>query len=763
MLKAFFRRNADSAQCWRSPIRLQSCLVFLTSVAMGSAAIAAHASSPKLNYDWHNAKIVAGGFITGVVADPKTPGTMYLRTDIGGAYKIEKSTGGRWVPLTDIFNQSDWNLGGTESIAVDPVDPQRVYLAQGDYTETWAGNGAILCSQNSGKTFTRVDLPIQLGSNEPGRYSGERLAVNPRHHNEIWFGSRKNGLWRSSDFGKTWAQVTSFPVTGPTSGVGVIFVDFQPTTNPPLMQTIYVGVSDTATGLYSSTDGGKTWSAVPGQPTGYYPTNRALSPDGNLYISYGDGTGADGMGGQRIGNGAVWKYNIASGVWTDITPRGPWWSTSLWYGFGAVSVDRQHPSTVMVSTLDRWWPGDEVYRSLDGGTTWLALGSEPSGSEAGPPYNYSDRNDALSPYLSGLSNPSSCNATSCDLTAASFGWWIGALLIDPFDSNHVLYGTGATLWETRDVTNADTQQMVDWTVGANGIEETAVSALISPPKGVNLISGLGDIGGFRHVSLGTSPAAGMSQPIFTPSSIDFAEKAGWVVVRVGGNNGAYSFDNGITWTSFTPPSGLNKIAISANGKSWVATPYSGTAMYSTNNGATWSAVSGVPAGDPVISDRSNPMKFYAFDSTTGTVYVSGDGGMTFAAAATGLPGGTLSASAAAEGDLWLATNTGLYHSNNAGASFNPIGSAQSVYVLGFGKAAPWSSNLTLYMSGQVNGVQGIFRSTDGGVNWTRINDDAHQWGWISVVIGDPRVFGRVYMATNGRGIIYGNDPTSPDK
>ncbi|KAA6463243.1 carbohydrate-binding protein [Acidobacteria bacterium AB60] len=727
----------------------------LAALLLGPAAT--HADP----YHWQNVKIVAGGFITGILPDPHIPGVMYVRTDIGGAYRIDPITK-RWQPLTDIFSQNDWNLGGTESLAIDPTDSSRIYLAQGDYTETWAGNGAILRSHDFGLTFDRVNLPIQLGSNEPGRYSGERLAVDPQHHNVLYFGSRRNGLWRSADFGQTWAQVTTFPVTGPTSGVGVIFVLFQPTSQKPLRETIYGGVSDTATGLYSSIDGGVTWAPVAGQPTGFYPTHQTLSPDGSLYVTYGDGTGADGMGGQRIGNGAVWKYNTASGVWTNITPVGPWFTTSLWYGFGAVAVDRQHPNTVMVSTLDRWWPGDEVYRSLDGGATWVALGSEPAGSENGPLDNYSVRNDALSPYLSGLSNSSSCSPTGCDLTAAGFGWWIGALAIDPFDSNHVLYGTGATIWETHDVTNVDAQKMVDWTVGADGIEETAVTALASPPAGAHLISGLGDISGFRHDDLTVSPVAGMSQPAFTPSSIDFAQNNPALVVRAGGTNGAVSTDGGATWTGFTLPINAQDTAIAADGKHWVAAPWSGTPVYSLDNGTTWASSTGAPAGDPVVSDRVNPLKFYSFDPASGTLYVSTDGGVTFAPAATGLAGGKLYASWAAEGDLWLATNNGLLHSANSGATFNQVGSAQQVYALGFGKAAPWSKNLTLFISGQVNNVQGVFRSTDGGASWTRINDNRHQWGSLNPVIGDPRVFGRVYIGTNGRGIVRGDDPEAGD-
>lgn len=54
-------------------------------------------------------------------------------------------------------------------------------------------------------------------------------------------------------------------------------------------------------------------------------------------------------------------------------------------------------------------------------------------------------------------------------------------------------------------------------------------------------------------------------------------------------------------------------------------------------------------------------------------------------------------------------------------------------------------------------MRGIFRSTDAGASWTRIDDDAHQWGWTGASItGDPRVHGRVYVATNGRGILRGD-------
>ncbi len=112
--------------------------------------------------------------------------------------------------------------------------------------------------------------------------------------------------------------------------------------------------------------------------------------------------------------------------------------------------------------------------------------------------------------------------------------------------------------------------------------------------------------------------------------------------------------------------------------------------------------------------------------------------------------------------MWLAGGAtdgayGLWHSTDGGASFTKLSNVEQADTIGFGKAAPGASYQTLYTSAKIGGVRGIFRSTDKGASWTRINDDAHQWGWTGAAItGDPRVYGRVYVATNGRGVIYGD-------
>jgi hypothetical protein len=71
-------------------------------------------------------------------------------------------------------------------------------------------------------------------------------------------------------------------------------------------------------------------------------------------------------------------------------------------------------------------------------------------------------------------------------------------------------------------------------------------------------------------------------------------------------------------------------------------------------------------------------------------------------------------------------------------------------------AAPGKSYPTLYTSAQIHGTRGIFRSINAGRTWMRINDNQHQYAWTGQAItGDPRVYGRVYVTTNGRGVVYG--------
>ena len=83
-------------------------------------------------------------------------------------------------------------------------------------------------------------------------------------------------------------------------------------------------------------------------------------------------------------------------------------------------------------------------------------------------------------------------------------------------------------------------------------------------------------------------------------------------------------------------------------------------------------------------------------------------------------------------------------------------------AVGFGKAdtAGGYTHPAVYMVGTYNGVYGFFRCDDGiGTTWVRTNDANHQFGSPSFTAGDETVYGRQYLGTNGRGILYGDIAT----
>lgn len=685
-----------------------------------SAQPQAAASGP---YKWKNAQVVGGGYVTGLVFNQREKGLLYARTDMGGAYRWNAAAE-RWIPLTDWVSEKDWNLLGIDSIATDPVAPKRLYLMAGTYTNDWAGNGAILRSTDRGRTFKRTNLPFKVGANEHGRGTGERLVVDPANHGTLLLGSRKNGLWRSTDYGVTWRQVSSFPVkNGASSGAGISFVTYGKAGS----KTIYVGVGDSSTSLYRSTDSGRTWQAVAGQPTGQLPHHGVVSGDGSLYLTYSNSTGP-----MDATAGSVWKYT-PKGAWKNISP------SQGGYGFSGLAVDPRKPSTVMATTLDRWWPEDEIYRSTDGGAHWKALAEKSKRSAAGAPY-----------------------------VGTHTGHWMTALAIDPFNSKHVLYGTGNAIWRSKDANASDSGGTSHWVSGARGLEETSLLDAIAPPGGATVITSMGDQGGFRHDSLTKVPSGRLANPMMANSTdIDFAQSKPSTMVRVGhggDQDGAYSTDGGSTWNGFKaePVADANDghVALAADGSTIVWTEAGQAPYRSTDTGSSWSRVSGLGTDAVVVADRSSAKTFYSLSG--GTLYASTDGGATFTARAGNLPSGRLTAVPGIAGDLWIAgSDKGLLHSTDGGRSFTTLKSVQSASALGFGKAKPGTGYQALYLLGTVKDVTGVFRSTDKGATWLRVNDKAHQWGAIGsvgVITGDPDTYGRVYIGTNGRGLQYG-DPS----
>lgn len=682
--------------------------------------------------------IGGGGYVTGIVFSKAQQNLYYARTDIGGAYRWDNPNS-TWVPLLD-FNNIDTNdLQGVESIATDPSNANIVYLACG--RQTGSPNdptrNVIMRSTDKGATFSgKYTTPFGMGGNNDGRGNGERLAVDPNKGSILFMGSRIHGLFKSIDSGATWNKVTSFPVTTTSNQVGINAVEFQKSSGSAgnATPTIYVSVSQTGTSLYKSTNGGASWTAIAGQPTSWMPHHIALDSNNVLYVTYGNAAGPNGVTDGRV-------YKLSGATWTNITPSTPT-STNL-FGYGGLGVSAT-PNTLYVSTIDAWGMGDRVYRSTNGGTTWTDLNNSHTHTAPNNNWMYWPK--------------------------PTLGWgnWMGDLRVDPYNSAHVIYGTGGGIFESVNATAATT----DWTFKVKGIEETGLwgsgVGIATVSLGGPVFSALGDIDGFRHTDLDNSPATGQYNPaVGSNTSVDAAAGYQSAITRTyyGGKRGAVSWDSGVTWNEFpsAPPTawtdepGVVRINYNATRMSWA--PKGSPIYFSTNNGSSWTATAGGPQPINVWDlftatwDKVNPNKLYTYDRNTGKVYRSTDGGVSMTNVATLSQWGDspIQTEPTLEGALWLAMSDGLWKSTDSGSTWSKVPGLTRADQVGFGRWGYTAPSVLVY--GKIGGVLGIYRSTDQGSTWTRVNDDNHMYGWVAAIAGDA--WGdRYYIGSSGRGLIY---------
>lgn len=744
----------------------------LRGLAISALAVATMASLPASpasaqSYTWKTVKIGAGGYVPEVVAHPGQQGLFYARTDVGGAYRYNSSNS-TWVPLLDFLTPSQASYDNVEAIAIDPNNTNMLYMvAGGGHDWTISCCGAVLISWNQGATFQVIPLTFEVNGNERGRNVGSRLQVDPNQGSILFYGTANtsasastNGLWKSTNNGYNWSKVTSFPaMSNNDTGAGISFVAFYKPSSASGQATkrIFVGVNTSTAAssgatLYQSSDGGNTWSQVPGAPTGQLPQVGQIGPDGNLYVTYSQhDPSSSGWGPDGLIGGQVWKYNIAGNSWTNITPPNDSVQLAGWndnYGFSGLSVDPVHSGVVAAMTADRYdGHGEALFRTTNGGQSWVDATAKVSIDTSAVPWNG---------------------------TRGNIGNWSGVAL-DPFDQNHAFTTWGGGIMSTHNLTASASGATVNFALDENGVEEGAVLGLASPNTfswggSVPVVSAMGDMCGFFHANVNQSPAAAFTNPNCNNSDdIDWAKSTPNLVVRVGtgqGFKGGISWDGGYSWNNFNsiPASVTNgggRIAVTANGSAIFWSPGdSGVApVVSTSGGNSWTSTP-LPAGARIAADGLNTTNLFAYDRPTGKFYTSLDKGSTWGQSSTPPAWQDIATPFGKGCDIWLYGYSGLYHNTNCGwQTWNLASGTSSVTALGFGKAAPGQLYPAIYMAGSYNNVQGVFRSVDGGNSWVRIDDSQHQYGGFRLLTGDPKTFGTVYGATNsGRGVIMGTSP-----
>lgn len=717
---------------------LSSSGAVLALAAAGRSAFAASAQQP---YAWRNLPFGGGGFVNGIALHPRRPGLAYLRCERGGAYRRDAHDQ-PWQPLLDHLGGADADLTSVLALALDPRDPQRVFLACGDGSGEWSRKAALLASSDGGRSWTVHEQPFRLGGAEAGRGSGERLQVDPSDGRVLVLGSTRDGLLKSSDAG------ANFSALGlPARHVSLVL--FDPAGEG---KVFYAGAVDKP-GLYVTHDGGASFKREEGAPA-EVPQRAVFAPDGTLVVSFAaGGEFAPNPGGLR--SGSLCKRSPA-GVWTDITPHRP---QGRPFAYGAVDVDAR--GRMLASMLLESWDGagDELYLSDDGGASWTALSARSAHDTRGHPW--------LAARLAG---------------APGLGHQIADARFDPADAEHLVYGTEYGLWSSANLGALKRPgERLQWRFDVSGIEQAQALSLHSPSGGVMLFAGMGrGLGGGAWEEAGKAPDAGLFRPCRDASpSVDTAWAAPRIAARTidGGSGGAVSADGGASWTPFGAQ-GLVKdargghVAVSAKGGSLVWAPPRQPAMVSLDHGRSWQLCKGWPESRDAelvpVAEKNAEGVFYVLDYVRGQVLVSVDAGQSFTPSLTGLPAlnpswqrGFIVSAPGALRDLWIGLPDALVRAGGVDERPRTIKRVTGVERLALGQAAPGASYPSVYLAGRVTTtageeVQGLFRSDDAGASFRRIDDSGQRFAGIISLAADPLEHGTVYVGTRGRGVFVGS-------
>ena len=218
-----------------------------------------------------------------------------------------------------------------------------------------------------------------IGPNRGGRSLG--CSGSPGRLNEYYFGATGGGLWKTVDGGNEWFPVTDGQIS--SSSIGAVAVA---ETNPDI---VYIGGGETqlrgsitqGDGVYKSIDGGKTWRHMGLKETQaisrirVHPTNPNIVYVAALGHPYGDN---DERG--------VFKSTDGGNTWEKVL------FVSNKAGAADLIIDRTNPKVLYASTWQvyrkawKMWGGGpycKLFKSLDGGDTWIDLTTNP-GMPEGP-------------------------------------------------------------------------------------------------------------------------------------------------------------------------------------------------------------------------------------------------------------------------------------------------------------------------------------------------------------------------------------------
>lgn len=664
---------------------------------------------------WTAAGYAAGGLFTSVAVDPVDPDTVYLGSDVSGIYKSTDS-GESWRPQST--GLASLAIAG---LLIDPANRERLWVAtplglyrSDDGAATWTliddGINSFILTTFPSMAVSPDGMTILATSH--------RLAPNENFLNQYRQADLTGSLYRSSNGGESWKVITDFPQTYP-SGTRFTVIAFDPYTPGQA----YLAVS--GFGILRSTDGGLTWSSFTPDA---FPDDLADSDWRSLDIGpttiFAAATSRSAA--QQV-TARFYKSDKTAPNWSKINSGLPQRdSASVSQTVELIRVSPSDESNVFLGYAG--WPA-LFYASTDGGGSW-----SPTPVEKGTTYTF---DQTVAPFQA---------------TMDPFNDYI-SLAIDPSDDQRMFATTWLGVWRTEDGGNT-------WQEKVRGTQNTVCTDLVY--SGDTLFSAHMD----TILQSSTGPADAWESSLPQPGgptglahAWDLEHGAdGKLFVSVSVEDGPprvyRSDDNGKNWVDVSPefvPSGdpatdnFAEVHLATDlvnpGTVFALNTTPGNGVFkSTNHGAMWAKLGSQPASDfageiglggCITVDPDDPERIYVGTFASG-LWISRTGGADWSIVE-GSDGSQVSDIVAlAGGTVWAAVYDGIFRSLDSGDTFDSVPMGDNLNFAEFEIFTtiivnPDDPNEVFVASAKefpvYHNAGSVWRSTNAGQSWTEIGSD----------------------------------------
>ena len=331
------------------------------------------------NMRWRMIGPHRGGRTVGAVGVPQQPNVFYIGVNNGGVWKTT-DYGRTWLPIFD--SQPTGSVG---DVAVAPSNPNIVYVASGEgiqRPDLSVGDG-IYKSTDAGKTWINTGLKEgqQIGGLAIDATNENRVFAAVLGH--PYGPNTERGVYRTMDGGKTWQRVLckdentgAVQVAIDPKDPNIVYADLWAGRQGPWENGEWNGDES---GLYKSTDGGNTWKQLTkGLPTPKMGLGRigfciAPTNTNRLYATVDAGE-----------YGGIYKSDDAGESWSQMNKDERFWGRGD--DFAEVKVDPENADVVYTADVAVWKSVDgaktwSAFRGAPGGDDYHRIWINPTNPE----------------------------------------------------------------------------------------------------------------------------------------------------------------------------------------------------------------------------------------------------------------------------------------------------------------------------------------------------------------------------------------------